>query len=342
MKPRERNGGRIGLLAMVTACVWALVAAAAAQATTITVGSVLSPTFTKRAVGPVATLLNTALPEKGASLTSPVNGTIIRWRIQGAAGGPFFLRVLRPSGSGSYMAVGTSAASTPTSEGVQTFTTNLPVRAGDTIGVDPSHESDEIGFVTTTPGGAYASIFPPPLEGATVASSNPKTGEEVQLAAEVQPQPTIASVSPRGGSVTGGSTVTLTGNYFGEATAVKFGEVPATSYKVESETKLTAVVPRAAKPGAVDISVTTPGGTSEAGSVDRFSYMACVVPKLKGKKLSAAKNALRSAGCTLGKVSGTKGGKAKVLTQHPKPGKILAPGSKVNIKLGKPQRKEPA
>ena len=85
--------------------------------------------------------------------------------------------------------------------------------------------------------------------------------------------------------------------------------------------------------------MTTPGGTSEATSADRFSYKACVVPKLKGKKLKAAKNALRSAGCTLGRVTGEKGKKAKVLKQKPQPGKVLAPGSKVNVKLVLPKSK---
>ena len=337
MRFRERRAGRLGL-ALAVASVWALSVAGVAQATTLTVGSVFSTEAVKKPLKTVATYLNTALPEKGASLTSPVNGTIVRWRIQDAVGGPFFLRVLRPSGSGSYMAVGTSAGATPVNEGVQTFTTSLPVKAGDTIGIDPSHESDEIGFFSTA-GASFASIFPPPLEGATVASSNPTAGEEIQLSAEVQPQPTISSLSTRSGSVTGGTTVTLTGNYFGEATAIKFGEAPATSFKVESETKLTAVAPQVAQPGAVDITVTTPGGTSEATSADRFSYKACVVPKLKGKKLKAAKNALRSAGCTLGRVTGEKGKKAKVLKQKPQPGKVLAPGSKVNVKLVLPKSK---
>ncbi|HEX8753460.1 MAG TPA: IPT/TIG domain-containing protein [Solirubrobacterales bacterium] len=338
MKLRKREISRVGLLAAAMASVWILVAAAAtAQATTITVGSVFSTKAVKKPFENVVTLLNTALPEKGATLTSPVNGTIIRWHIQNAVGGPFFLRVLRPSGSGSYMAAGTSAASMPTSEGVQTFTTSLPVKAGDTIGVDPSHASDEIGFVESS-GGAFASIFPPPLEGATVASSNPKSGEEVQLSAEVQPQPTVTSVEPRAGSIAGGETVILTGTYFGEATAVKFGELPASSFKVESETKIKAVAPASKIPGSVDVTVTTPGGTSEASSADHFVYKACVVPKLKKKKLNAAKNALRSAGCTLGKVSGLKGKEkknkeARVVSQKPQPGRILVPGAKVNVKL---------
>ena len=48
----------------------------------------------------VQTLFNTALPEKGANLTSPVDGAIVRWRMQDAEGGPFRLRILRPNGSG--------------------------------------------------------------------------------------------------------------------------------------------------------------------------------------------------------------------------------------------------
>jgi len=56
----------------------------------------------------IQTRFNTALPEKGANLSSPVNGLIVRWRLQGAVGGPFTLRVLRPNGSGAYTAVGSS------------------------------------------------------------------------------------------------------------------------------------------------------------------------------------------------------------------------------------------
>ena len=74
------------------------------------------------------TFFNTALPEKGANLTSPVSGAIVRWRMQGAEGGPFYLRVLRPNGSGGYMAAGTSNPATPTNNELQTFTANLPVQ----------------------------------------------------------------------------------------------------------------------------------------------------------------------------------------------------------------------
>jgi PKD domain/PASTA domain len=57
------------------------------------------------------------------------------------------------------------------------------------------------------------------------------------------------------------------------------------------------------------------------------------VPKLKGKKLKAARRGLKRAHCRLGKVKGQKSKRAKVKKQSPKAGKVLAPGSKVSVKL---------
>jgi len=59
----------------------------------------------------------------------------------------------------------------------------------------------------------------------------------------------------------------------------------------------------------------------------------CVVPRLTDKKVKAAKKALQKADCKLGKLTGKKSKSAKVTKQSPKPGKVLPPGSKVNVKL---------
>jgi hypothetical protein len=328
---KGRQAGRLGLTAIVAAGALALFAATGAQASTITVGSVLPPGYTSKPFEEVQTFLNTALPEKGANLVSPVNGAVVRWRVQGAKGGPFYLRVLHPNGSGAYAATGTSGGVTPTNTGLQTFPANLPVHTGDLIGIDPTNPSDEIG-VAEVPGAGYASIFPPPLDGATVPARDPKSGLEIELSAEIQPAPAIVSVAPSTGSVAGGETVTIAGTDFTAASAVKFGATPAASFAVVSETEITAIVPPATKPGGVDVSVTTLAGTSPVVKTDRFTYTACVVPKLKGKKLKPAKRALRSAGCKVGTVN-QKGKAAKVTKQNPKPHKVLAPGSKVNVKL---------
>jgi hypothetical protein len=328
--------GRLGFMTVVAMCATALVAVPT-QASTVTVGSVLPPGSTPTEFGQVETFFNTALPEKGANLTSPVDGAIVRWRLQDASGGPFYLRILRPNGSGGYMAAGTSNAVTPSGPGLQTFTANLPIKAGDLIGVDPTNATDKVGVVEAA-GASYGFIFPPPFDGATVAPSGAVNGKEIEFSAEVQPTPTVTAIAPDFGPVGGGTTVTITGTDLASASAVKFGDAPAASFKAESETKITAVAPASAKVGSVDVTVTTLAGTSATGKADSYYYEGCVVPKLKGKNVRNSKRALGRAGCKLNKVSkrrAAKKKKGKVLTQSVKAGKVLAPGTKVNITIGK-------
>ena len=67
----------------------------------------------------------------------------------------------------------------------------------------------------------------------------------------------------------------------------------------------------------------------------------CVVPKLKGKTLRAAKLAIGKAHCSVGKVTrafSAKVRKGRVLSQKPKPGTKLAAGAKVRLALSKGKR----
>lgn len=332
---------RLTFAVVALASVWALLTAAGAGATTITVGSVLPPGSTPEEVKEVGTLFNTALPEKGANLSSPVNGLIVRWRVQGAVGGPFTLRVLRPNGQGAYTAVGSSSPATPTGEGVQTFSASIPVKAGDLIGVDPTNATDKIG-VATVNGGGFASLFPTPLEGATVAPRPGVTGKELELSAEVQPQPVVKSIEPTFGPLTGGTKVKITGTDLGGASAVMFGELPAAAFTVESETQITATVPPFTNRGPQPVTVKTVAGTSELTKTDEFTYTGCIVPKLSGRSLSSAKQALRNGGCKIGKVKKLKGataGNGRVVGQSVAKGKILAANAKVKVTLkAKPQK----
>jgi hypothetical protein len=329
--------GRGKFLVAMAACVWALAMSAGAQANTIGFGGVLSPTFTSAPIGQVETQFNTALAEKGASVSSPATGAVVRWRIQGAKGGPFYLRVLHPNGSGGYTAMGKSAAATPTSTGVQTFDTNLPIHSGDLIAIDSTNPTDEIG-VSTVAGGNTAFIFPTAFEGSTNAPSGTGAGQELQLSAEVQPAPVVKKIAPASGSLTGGTKVVITGENLAGASAVKFGEVAATGFTVNSDGEITATAPKGTKRGRVDVAVTTVAGTSVAVDTDAFIYASCVVPRLTGKKLSAAKVALRRAGCSLGavkKVRSARAKHAKVVATTPGAGKTLAPGAKVGLKVGR-------
>jgi PASTA domain/IPT/TIG domain len=334
---RGRRAGRIAILAMALATAWALIAAVAAGATTVTVGSVMPPTFTSTPFEGVRTQFNTTLPEGGANLTSPVNGAIVRWKVQGAVGGPFTLRVLHPNGTGAYTASGSSQSVKPNGTGIETFSTQLPIRSGDLIAIDSSNPTDEIGVATVT-GASYGIFSSLPFEGATNAPSQTKAGQEIELSAEVQPAPAVTAVSPVEGSVLGGEKVTITGTNLNGASAVMFGEVAASSFTVVNEEKITAVVPAQTKVGSVDITASTLAGVSPTSSVDTYAYRGCTVPKLAGMKLGPAKATLRGAGCTVGKVTKEKGPKkkhGKVIKQNPPAGRVLAPGAKVAIKLAK-------
>jgi hypothetical protein len=63
----------------------------------------------------------------------------------------------------------------------------------------------------------------------------------------------------------------------------------------------------------------------------------CVVPKLKGKKLGAAKIAIRKAHCSVGRIThvkSTRQHRNRVISQSPKPGEHLKKGSKIALKVG--------
>lgn len=85
----------------------------------------------------------------------------------------------------------------------------------------------------------------------------------------IVPAPTISSVNPNSGSSLGGTIVTLTGTNFTGATGVSFGGAPGTSFTVVNNTTINVVTPAHAA-GAVDVVVTTAGGT--ATSAGGFTY----------------------------------------------------------------------
>ncbi|MBA0083742.1 MAG: IPT/TIG domain-containing protein [Acidobacteria bacterium Pan2503] len=87
------------------------------------------------------------------------------------------------------------------------------------------------------------------------------------------PAPTVTAVSPNSGPAAGGTSVAITGTTFTGATAVKFGATNAASFLVNSPTSITATSPAHAL-GAVDITVTTPPGTSATSGADVFTFIA--------------------------------------------------------------------
>jgi hypothetical protein len=211
---RRRAPRHIGSVLLAAVAAWALVGAASAQAAIVTVGSPLTGAFSSVGfIGSDATLANFALPEPGANVTSPVTGTIIRWRITQASGGPFRLRVLTPGGGTTYTGAGTSPPGTPTSTATQTFTANLPISAGQVIGLDQTWPA-QIGVQSISGSGAVWGNWVPPLaDGATVAGSTGSSDTEIAFNADVQFADPAPPVAPSNAFTIGkvkGKTVELT------------------------------------------------------------------------------------------------------------------------------------
>src|SRR5262249_22416759 len=85
--------------------------------------------------------------------------------------------------------------------------------------------------------------------------------------------PTVSGISPSSGPVSGGTTVTITGANFTDASAVTFGENPA-GFTVDDDTSITAYSPAAEAPDVVHVRVASIGGTSATSSADQFTYVA--------------------------------------------------------------------
>jgi hypothetical protein len=257
---RHTASARLACIVLIAAIACALLVATGAQAATVTIGSPLAGSFFPSTFSTTGTVVNSALPEAGANLTSPVTGTIVRWRIMDGSGGPYRLRVLTPGSGTTYTGAAASDPQTPSGPGIETFAANMPIQAGQTIGLDNTSPTDGIG--NSSFGGAVSMYWVPSLGLGETRASTGGSENELSFNADVEYSLPIAPIGP---------------------------PAPAVN---------------------------------------------CVVPKLKGKKLKAARKALTKAECKLGKIKGHKGKAARVKKQNPKPGTVLPPGAKVNVKLG--------
>lgn len=109
-------------------------------------------------------------------------------------------------------------------------------------------------LTTTVPAGATTGPIAVTTPGGTTTSTNNFV---------VSAGPSIADFSPKSGNT--GTAVTITGQNFGGASAVRFGGVSASAFSVASPTQISATVPAGAATGR--ITVTTPAGTATGSDV---------------------------------------------------------------------------
>lgn len=128
--------------------------------------------------------------------------------------------------------------------------------------------------VTVVSPSLIRAIAPSRLAGATSISVTAKGGSVNRPSAYtyVRLSPTVTSLSPTTGGVSGGVSVVIRGTNFiavSGAGAVRFGEINATSYVVNSATQITAVAPPGAA-GLVSVSVVAADGS--ATLMGAFTY----------------------------------------------------------------------
>jgi RHS repeat-associated protein len=156
------------------------------------------------------------------------------------------------SGGTAVTITGTGLASaTAVSFGTVAATSFTVVSSTQLAAVVPAQSAGTVDVTVSTPGGTSSDV----------------TADHFTYA----PLPAVTKVTPSTGLTGGGTTVTITGSAFTGATAVNFGSTPAATFTVTSATQITATAPAHAT-GTVDITVTTPGGTSPDAAADHFIY----------------------------------------------------------------------
>ena len=129
---------------------------------------------------------------------------------------------------------------------------------------------DDNTITATTPADERGTVF------VTVTTSGGTSANSELVLFDYVNAPTVASISPNSGSIGGGTLITITGSGFTGATAVNFGTGdfgnPATSFNVVNDNTITARSPGGSV-FLVDVTVTTPIGTSALTAADQFTYL---------------------------------------------------------------------
>lgn len=215
----RRSGEHRVLVKAFAPIVLSLLLAAPAYGS-ITVGSPLTaPMFSTSTCGNTGgcTRANTALGDAGAHLTSPVTGTVVRWRIAGSYSGTFRLRVLRPAGGGQYRGAGTSPPTTANGTTTLTVAANLPIEPGDLVAMD---YGDGHHLESAMVSGSAFEVWEPALaDGETEAPTPFATNLELLYNADVEPSSAFTIGKPVLNKRRGTATVALNLANAGEVSA---------------------------------------------------------------------------------------------------------------------------
>jgi hypothetical protein len=164
----KADWGRGSRLAVLTAgaCLAVAVALVPASSADITIGANVNQiTATSGTCGykfpseRPCTIVTTVVP--GQTMAAPCDGTITRFRLNGFPKpvNHYRLRVVRKNADGSFTGTATSAQVTIGVEGVNEYPTNLPITAGELLGIDFQDSTEQFGLRWVGGSAVTAPIF---------------------------------------------------------------------------------------------------------------------------------------------------------------------------------------
>jgi hypothetical protein len=203
-------------------------------------------------------------------VSSPVNGTVVRWRIRvGVSTGETNFRIIRPLPGGLFTGAGSSGSVIPSTDATTSYDVALPIKIGDYIGLDSPQSPGAQFFITG--GGAVRNEWQPRLAdgspGQPPSRANPY---EIALNADINPTSkfTVDAVkrNKKRGTATLTATVPNPGELTGAGTGVKVASIAVVSKQV-------------GKPGSVKLLIKAKGSkkkklnsTGEAKMTANITY----------------------------------------------------------------------
>jgi hypothetical protein len=183
-----RRMGKRGWLAGSLGTAIALLLASQAGAA-VTIGSNLnsSGAVSQCGAGVSCTFLLSTLPAANSApggIRSPIDGVVVRWRIKsGSSGNAVNLRVLRPAEGTTWTGAGTSATGTTVFGTSPYFSTRLPIRSGDALGLNDS----SAGLFFGNTAGTFLGFTPALADGETRGPIMGGGPRELLIQADVEP-----------------------------------------------------------------------------------------------------------------------------------------------------------
>jgi hypothetical protein len=226
-RPKRRPFGRFVIAALLATLL--LAASVPPAGALVTIGSNLGREPNSAAdYTPRPTFSNVSLAsnrQAPGGLSSPVNGTVVRWRIRvGDSSRGTNLRIIRPLGGGLFTGAGTSAPELPPLHATTFYDVGLPIHIGDYIGLDCCNPGPPGAEFFVTGGAATRDEWQPSLaDGAAGVAPSRTNPYEIALNADINPTSTFTLDGIRRNKKNGSATLKATVPNPGELTVAGKG-----------------------------------------------------------------------------------------------------------------------